>query len=215
MALRSMHPRAVSLALAAMLMTSALPAVAQDETEPAASLPVGGEASLPVAGLASILPGEVAGLPLEAQEFSMAALLEAADPEDPEAAPQIALLDEISQSLGVGFEQMTFGTAQAVDFDAGVGVSISSLQASGVDGEALVEPLFELMRLVYPTRFDTFEMVVQPGQLDGRDVYLVGMELLADDELGESDAVIVSVGDMTLFIQGDPDSIREIVAALP
>ncbi len=215
MALRTMHPWAVSLALAAALLTAALPAVAQDETEPEASLPVGGEASLPVGGLASILPSEVAGMPLEAQEFPMAALLEAADPEDPEVAPQIALLDEISQSLGAGFEQMTFGSAQAVDYDAGVGVSISSLQASGVDGEALVEPLFELMRLVYPTRFDTFEMVVQPGQIDDRDVYLVGMELLADDEFDESDAVIVSVGDMALFIQGDPDPIREIVAALP
>ncbi len=207
MALRTTRPWAVSLALAAALVTAALPAVAQDETEP--------EASIPVGGLASILPGEVAGLPLEAQEFPMAALLEAVDPEDPQVAPQVALLDEISQSLGVGFEQMTFGSAQALDFDAGVGVSISSLQASGVDGEALVEPLFELMRLVYPTRFDTFEMVVRPGQIDDRDVYLVGMELLADDEFDESDAVIVSVADMALFLQGDPDPIREIVAALP
>ncbi len=207
MADRTLRRGAASFAVAAALLTVALPGVAQEETDP--------EEATPVGGLASILPQEVAGIPLQAQEFPITVLVEAADRDDPEVAPQIALLEEIAQSLGVGFEQMTFGSGQALDLDAGLGVSISSLQVSGVDGAVIVEPLFEMMRLVYPTRFDTFEMVIGPGQIDGRDVSLVSMELLAADEFAESDAVIVSIGDMALFIQGDPDPIREIVAALP
>ena len=133
MHVRSQRRITAALIIAGLTLAVAAPALAQDESpEPdAAVVAADGD-------LASQLPAEVRGLPLEPQTFSGSAILENADMSDPEQAQDVADFQALLDGLGVGLDDVTLVSASA--FDEQGGVLAFGMQVAGSDADSFVEP---------------------------------------------------------------------------
>ena len=119
-------------------------------------------------------------------------------------------------SQGLAVEDFVLGNASAFDFEAETGVLVAGARTTDPEVTPDLEAFVQLLLTVDPSlTFGGSDMAVEPGQVDGRDVLLVSMEVLQDGEFNESDHVGVTTGGYALLLQGDPDPIREILAALP
>lgn len=207
MDLRNSRPLSVALLLAVGMLTAAAPSAAQEES------PFTGSGS---AGLASLLPDHVGGLALEPTIFTFAELVEQLDGEDPEQATAITALETLAASLGVATDQAYFGVANAADLETEQGVVIYALEVPGMDGAALIEPFIELLLAATPDLFlGVIDLGMEEATVGGKDVILIGSELLLDGEFGDSDRLAYGTDDVAIYMQGFEASILEVLDALP
>lgn len=195
---------AAALALAGLMLSVAAPGLGQEETSTPDSV-----------DLASILPAEVADMPVEAAEYPVTPLLADADPEDPALASTIEAFDALAAALEVEPEQLVVGSARAVNAEASRGVLLFTLRAEGVEGATALEPFIEAMQVLTPGYFAFADPAVEPVELEGKEVLLIGSELLQDGQYHDGDHVGLASGVYAMLLQGDEASVREIVAALP
>ena len=192
-----------ALTIAATML--AVPVAAQDDP-----------AELEAGVLGELLPSEVSGIPLDPLELPFELVLEGADPDNPDDVAAVEAFAAFVESQGLAVEDFVLGNASAIDFDAGTGVLVAGARTTDPEVTPDLEAFVQLLLAVDPslTSGDS-DMSVEPGQVDGRDVLLVAMEVLQDGEFNESDHVGITAGGYALLLQGDPDPIREILAALP
>ena len=200
---RSLVATATALSITAAML--AVPAAAQEGTD-----------ELQAGVLGEILPSEVAGVPMDPLELPFEIVLEGADPDNPDDVAGVAAFEAFAESQGAGVEDFVLGNASAVDFEAGTGIFISGARSTDPEVTPDLEAFVELMLALDPalTPGDS-DMAVESGQIEGRDVLLISLEVLQDGEFDETDHVGITAGGYALLLQGDPDPIREVVAALP
>lgn len=133
MHVRSQRRITAALIIAGLTLAVAAPALAQEESpEPdAAVVATDGD-------LASQLPAEVRGLPLEPTTFSGTAIVDSADMSDPEQAQDVADFEALLDGLGVSLDEVTLVSASA--FDEQGGVIAFGMQAADVDADSFLEP---------------------------------------------------------------------------
>ena len=75
-----------------------------------------------------------------------------------------------------------------------------------------MEPLVELVEEVSPGVFPPMmELGMEPAMVGGKDVTLVGIDVLLDG----TGSVVYGTGDAAVLMQGDEASVLEVLAALP
>ena len=195
---------ATTAALTIAVAMLAVPVAAQDDQELEAGV------------LGELLPSEVAGIPLDPLELPFELVLEGADPDNPDDVAAVEAFEAFVESQGLAVEDFVLGNASAIDFDAGTGVLVAGARTTDPEVTPDLEAFVQLLLTVDPslTPGDS-DMSVEPGQVDGRDVLLIAMEVLQDGEFNESDHVATTAGGYALLLQGDPEPILEILAALP
>lgn len=202
---RSLPRVATATALTITAAMLAVPAAAQE-----------GSGELEAGVLGEILPSEVGGVPMDPLELPFEIVLEGADPDNPDDVAGVAAFEAFAESQGAGIEDFVFGNASAIDFDTGTGILISGARSTDPETTPDLAAFVELMLALDPalTPGDS-DMAVEPGQIEGRDVLLVSLEVLQDGVFDETDHVGISAGGYALLLQGDPEPILEVVAALP
>jgi hypothetical protein len=196
---RSPRRIAAVLGIAILAVAVGAPAVAQDESPAPDASTVTSEGDL-----ASLLPVEVRGLPMEPATFAGSAIIETADMDDPGQAQDVADFRALLDGLGADLDQVTLVSASAFD-DQG-GVIAFGMQVAGVEASSFSEPWARLyMGGEYEEpQFETVE--------------LGGKPVLSVTDAASSfkpPAYAYASGDVVWLLLGDEADIIAVLEALP
>lgn len=203
----NLHPRyrarlvALSLVVGTLALAPAS-AFSQDAESPAPSASLEpGSGQLEAGDLAALMPIELAGLPIPAENTTILRGQEIIET-NPSAESQF---EAVAAATGVAIDDMAQGLAY-VDLGEGGLLFVSALQAPGGDAAVLLDVIVGL------STESMSEPSVEQTEIGGKPVTLV-----SDGEPDEvSPAIVYASGDTLWVVQGDDDeAVAEVLAGLP
>jgi hypothetical protein len=199
--MRHRSPRRIAAVLGIAILAVALgvPAMAQDESPAPDATTVSTDGDL-----ASRLPAEVRGLPLEPVTLDGSALVEGADMSDPDQAQDVADFQAMLDGFGVGLDEVTVVSASAFDDQGGV-IAIG-MQVAGIDADSLLQP----WALLYASE-EYEDPQFEETELEGTPVTMIS-------DAASSFAppfYALAGGDAVWLLLGDEPDVIAVLEALP